>query len=159
MTTPYPPTLRPTRPDDLPRIHQLVDTIYHDYGCWLDLELEPHWVAPGPYFRKSGGEFWVLVRDGRVLGTVAAYLHPDNSAELKCLYIHYDLRRQGWAQYLVDVVEDYARNAGKTRLILWSDVRFVEAHQLYQKLGYTQDGYKDWQDEQNTREYGFWRWL
>lgn len=158
-TSPPKPQLRPTTPDDLPQIHALVDTIYRDYGAWLDLELEPHWVSPGPYFRKTGGEFWVLAAGQRVVGTVAVQLHPDDSAELKCLYIHYDLRRQGWAKWLVALVEDYARQQGKTRLVLWSDVRFTAAHRLYAGLGYTQEGYKDWQDEQGTREYGFWRLL
>lgn len=154
MTT---PTIRPTIAEDTPQIQALVDTIYRDYGAWLDLDEEPHWREPGPYFRKSGGEFWTVVDGMRVLGTVAVALDDDHTAELKCLYIHYDLRRQGWATRLVQLVEDYARNAGKTRIVLWSDVRFAAAHRMYERLGYTQEGYKEWHDAQNTREYGYWR--
>lgn len=152
------PKLRPTRPNDVEKIMALVDSIYHEYGCYLDLEDEPYWAAPGPYFRKGGGEFWVLEAAGEIVGTVALKLEPE-SAELKCLYLHPRLRRQGWATRLVRMIEAEAQKAGYDRLKLWSDTRFLGAHALYQKLDYQQQGFRDLQDNNQTKEYGFERRL
>jgi len=50
---------------------------------------------------------------------------------------------------------DYARAAGKRRMILWSDTRFVEAHRLYESLGFRRTGQRELHDSNDTVEYGF----
>ncbi|MBV9209239.1 MAG: GNAT family N-acetyltransferase, partial [Acidobacteria bacterium] len=86
--------LRPTVPEDVPAILSLIDGIFAEYDCKLDAENEDrHLLAPGPYFRASGGEFWVVEdEEGAILATVAVALHED-AGELKALYVHPKLRR------------------------------------------------------------------
>ena len=151
--------LRPTVRADIPKIQNLVDTIYRDYGAWLDLDDEPHWIDPGTYFHERGGEFWVLMRGDALVATVAVKLSNGSTAELKCLYVHRSLRRLGWATKLVRLAEGFARNVGRTKMVLWSDVRFVEAHRLYEKLGYRRTGFRELLDSQDTKEHGYEREL
>lgn len=147
--------LRPTVPADVPGILSLIGEVYAEYGCVLDAEGEErHLLEPGTYFRGHGGEFWVVEEDGQVRATAAVALHED-SGELKSLYVHPSLRRQGWGRRLTTLAIDYARAAGKPKMILWSDTRFRNAHRLYRNLGFTQTGVRDLNDSNNSVEYGF----
>src|SRR5437764_14050778 len=135
--------LRPTIPADVPGILKLIGEVYAEYGCVLDAGGEErHLLEPGPYFRAHGGEFWVVEEDGTIRATAAVMLH-EGSGELKTLYVHPSLRRQGWGRRLTNLAIDYARAAGKQKMILWSDTRFADAHRLYRNLGFTGMGRLD----------------
>jgi N-acetylglutamate synthase-like GNAT family acetyltransferase len=149
------PTLRPTLPDDVPGILELISEIFAEYACVLDAENEDtHLLNPGPYFRERGGEFWVVEEQSKIVATAAVVLH-DEAGELKCLYVHRSLRRRGWGRKLTELGMDYARQAGKQRMIVWSDTRFHEAHRLYGRVGFTQRGVRELHDSNNSIEYGF----
>ena len=153
------PTLRPTVAEDVPGILALIGQVFGEYGCVLDAEHEDtHLLNPGPYFRERGGDFWVLEEQGQILATVALALQGD-AGEIRCLYVHRSLRRQGWGHRMSEMTMDLARQAGKRRMILWSDTRFVEAHALYQALGFSRCGVRELHDSNNTVEHGFERAL
>jgi ribosomal protein S18 acetylase RimI-like enzyme len=146
---------RPTVPADVPGIHNLIAGIYAQYDCVFDVERdERHLLEPGPYFRSHGGEFWVVEKDGHIVATVAVLLH-DDAGELKTLYVHPSLRRQGWGRRLTKLAMDYTRQHGKTKMILWSDTRFTDAHRLYRSMGYRETGTRELHDSNNSVEYGF----
>lgn len=149
--------LRPIETADTETLQELIGGIYAEYSLALDLEdVDRHLVDPGPYFRRAGGECWV-VDDGadRVVATVAVKLLDAHTAELKSLYVHPRLRRRGLASQLTARVEAWARESGRTRVELWSDTRFENAHLFYRRLGYVQEGERDLGDWQHTREVGF----
>lgn len=152
--------LRLATPADTPGVHALMGEIFAEYDCVLNVEADdPYLLDPCPYYRKTGGEFWVVVdEENTVRATVALYLHKD-AGELKTLYVHPSLRRQGWGERLVKLVMEYARRAGREQMILWSDTRFLDAHRLYRRLGFEQNGERDLRDTNNSREYGFARSL
>jgi GNAT superfamily N-acetyltransferase len=146
---------RPTVPEDVPGILNLIAGIYAEYDCVLDAENdERHLLEPGTYFRAYGGEFWVVEENGVIRATVAVMLHAD-AGELKTLYVHPSLRRQGWGRRLTELAMDYARSRGKTKMILWSDTRFLDAHSLYRSMGYREIGIRELHDSNNSVEYGF----
>ena len=147
--------LRPTVPEDTPGILALIGEVYAEYGCVLDAETdERHLLEPGPYFRAHGGEFWVVEEGGRIRATVAVIL-GENAGELKTLYVHSSLRRQGWGRKLTMLAIDYARAGGKWKMILWSDTRFLDAHRLYRSMGFHETGVRELHDSNNSVEYGF----
>ena len=147
--------LRPTIPEDVPGILSLIAGVYKEYDCVLDAEGEErHLLEPGPYFRSHGGEFWVVEEDGHIRATAAVLLHEDEG-ELKSLYVHPSLRKQGWGKRLTELAINYARKHEKSKMILWSDTRFEDAHRLYRNLGFQQTGVRELRDSNNTVEYGF----
>jgi putative acetyltransferase len=146
---------RLTIPEDVPGIHALIGEVYAEYDCVLDVETdERHLLEPGAYFRAHGGEFWVVEKGGRICATAAVLLHED-AGELKSLYVHPTLRRQGWGRRLTLLAIDYALAHGKRKMILWSDTRFLDAHRLYRGLGFSQTGMRELHDSNNSVEYGF----
>ncbi len=150
--------VRPTIPEDAASILALIDGVFAEYGCVLNVAEDAYLLAPGPYFRTGGGEFWVVADDGRVLATVAVLLHSE-AAELKCLYVHPSLRRQGWGRRLCELAMNHARQARRTTMILWTDTRFVSAQRLYASLGFVRCGERELHDSNNTREFGYERLL
>ncbi len=148
-------SLRPVVTEDVPGILLLIDGVYAEYGCKLDAEREErHLLDPIAYFRTDGGEFWVVIEKGKVRATVAVQLHTDAS-ELKSLYVHPSLRRQGWGSKLTNLAIEHARRKGAQCMFMWSDTRFVEAHRLYRSLGFRDSGYRELNDSNNSKEYGF----
>jgi ribosomal protein S18 acetylase RimI-like enzyme len=152
------PVVRPTIPEDVPSILALINGVFAEYCCVLNVAEDTHLLAPGPFFRTGGGEFWVVADDGRVLATVAVLLHSD-AAELKCLYVHPALRRQGWGRRLCELAMNHARQAGRTAMMLWTDTRFAGAQRLYEGLGFVRCGERELHDSNNTREFGYERML
>ncbi|HEX8142065.1 MAG TPA: GNAT family N-acetyltransferase [Pyrinomonadaceae bacterium] len=149
------PDIRPATRDDTRGIHSLIAEVYAEYDCTLDVEGdEPHLIEPEVYFRRSGGELWVVEDEGIVRASGAVYLHRE-AGELKTLYVHPSLRRQGWGRRLVLMAMEHARRAGKRRMILWSDTRFLDAHRLYMSMGFSQTGVRKLHDSNNSVEYGF----
>jgi ribosomal protein S18 acetylase RimI-like enzyme len=157
-------TIRPARSEDTLGLQKLIAGIYAEYACVLDLEGEDaHLKNPGPYFRERNGEIWVVASDGRVLASAAAKVHED-AGELKTLYVHPSIRRQGWGRRLTYVAIDFAaeRLLGRTRtdliaplFVLWSDTRFKDAHRLYRAMGFAQIGERALHDLNNCVEHGF----
>jgi ribosomal protein S18 acetylase RimI-like enzyme len=148
-------SLRPTVPEDVPGILKLIGGVYAEYDCVLDAETEErHLLEPGTYFRSHGGEFWVVEDDGVIRATVAVTL-KDNTGELKSLYVDTSLRRQGWGHRLTNLAIDYVRQMGGTKMILWSDTRFTNAHRLYRSMGFQEMGIRELHDSNNSVELSF----
>jgi putative acetyltransferase len=81
-------------------------------------------------------------------------MHQD-AGELKTLYVHPSLRRRGLGRRLVDMAMQRAREAGKPRMILWSDTRLRDAHRLYRAMGFREHGVRMLFDTQDSIELGF----
>ena len=146
---------RPVERRDNPGVIALIDEVFGEYGFGLELDgIDAHLNDPGPYFRARGGEFWVVQVGGVIRATAAVVLHAD-AGELRCLYVHRDLRRQGWGRRLTRMTIDCARRAGRQRFFLWTDTRFVAAHALYRSMGFEQRGQRELGDSAGTREVGF----
>lgn len=157
--TPGDAVVRPARPEDTPAIHALIARVFADYDYILDVVQEDaHLRDPGPYFRSSGGEFWVVEQDGRIIATCAVHLHPE-AGELKSLYVAHEHRRRGWGRRLTQMTIEHARRAGRPRMFLWSDTRFVEAHRLYESLGFVRSGLREIRSTNSFSEYRYEREL
>jgi putative acetyltransferase len=149
------PQLRAATEHDTQGLQCLIAEVYAEYDCTLDVARdEPHLFEPAAYFRRSGGELWVVEDESFIRASGAVFLHPQ-SAELKTLYVHRTLRRQGWGRRLVSMAMAHARRYGLREMILWSDTRFTDAHRLYTGMGFGQTGRRELHDANNSVEYGF----
>ncbi len=81
--------------------------------------------------------------DGRIAGTVQLVLgQPENQphrADVSKLLVHRRARKQGLGEALMKAVEQHARKAGKTTLVL-DTATGGGAESLYERLGWTQCG-------------------
>jgi len=162
----WPGELRPATDSDAADVQTLIGGCFAEYeGCVLDPEGLDAWMAaPASSYASKGGQFWVLAHQaGEADGLAACVgwgLAGPGRIELKNLYVSAPARRQGLGRRLVALVEAAAREQGADAVVLWSDTRFVDAHRLYQSLGYQRSGdQRALNDPSNTIEYGFVRLL
>lgn len=90
--------------------------------------------------------------DGRIVGSVALVLSgefgeilaTEEEAGFRMLSVDRSARGRGVGELLVRACLDRARAAGRTRMVLSTDVRMAAAHRLYERLGFTRLPERDW---------------
>lgn len=155
-----PGDLRAATDGDAGGVCQLIGDCFAEYeGCVLDPDGIDSWMAaPASSYSNKGGQFWVLAGPGEAGLRACVGWAPAGSdrIELKNLYVSSRARRQGLGRRLVEVVETVARERGASAVVLWSDTRFLDAHRLYEGLGYQRTGeQRELHDPSNSIEHGF----
>ena len=143
---------------DAPGVIELIGRVFVEYGWIWDPAAEvPDLLRWTPY-EPPDGAFFVVREEGRVVGSVGVHRFEDDVAELHRLYLDAPVRGRGLGDALVQTVLAWCRDHGVSRLLLWSDTRFVHAHRLYLRHGFRQTGERELpQDVNQTREYHFER--
>lgn len=143
--------------EDSSDIISLVGEVWREYECTLNLDIEEqHLLDPGNYFRQRGGEFWIVRENGILIATAAVSIENE-LAEMKTLYVKEESRGRGLGTQLTNLAIETAKERGAKRMELWSDTRFIDAHRMYERLGFVQFGVRDLNDHNNTHEYGYRR--
>ena len=157
MSAPPDITIRPARDSDEPGLIALIARCFIDYPNTLLLvdEEMPELRSIQTSYTAWGGQFWVAELKNHLVGSIGWTPVPDtNSIELRKLYVHPDVRRRGLATRLCNLVTNAAREHNADFVELWTDTKFVEAHALYERLGYAADGRtRELHDASDTVEY------
>lgn len=143
---------------DAPGVIELIGRVFVEYGWIWDPAAEvPDLLRWTPY-EPPDGAFFVVREEGRVVGSVGVHRFGQDVAELHRLYLDAGVRGRGLGDALVQTILAWCRDNGVSRLLLWSDTRFVHAHRLYLRHGFRQTGERELpQDVNQTREYHFER--
>ena len=123
--------------DDLVRmITEVLDEFGFDFGVGgLERDLEQ--LEHGGRYHGTEEGFWLLLDEGRVIGSVAIRKKDGMTCELKRLYLQGDYRGQGLGQKLYEFAEECARAARYKKIWLDSSRRFKKAKALYLRNGFT----------------------
>lgn len=157
-----PPALSmwPATRDDAPGVIDLIGRVYAEYNFVYDPRVEvPDLYRFEEHYEAPHGAFFV-VREGEVIvGSVGVERLDGQTAELHRLYLDARLRGRGTGRALIQAALAWCRgDQGITRMVLWSDTRFDQAHRLYTRMGFRRTGERTLPDDLNqTREYGFER--
>ncbi len=151
--------LRAARDDDADGLATLISASYDEHpGCVLDLPgVDADLTAPATTAATVGGRWWVLERDGILVGSIGTGpVEPTGALELTRCYLAADFRGRGLATRLITRVETHAAALGARQVTLWSDSRFVDAHHRYTNLGYRDTGERrQLHDPSDTTEHRF----
>lgn len=150
-------TIRSVNDDDASGLIALIEGVFAEYpDCVLDVDADmPELRQPATDSRRNKGCWWVAECDGRVVGSVAL-VADDDTIELKRLYVNASARRRGLGAHLVKLVECEAAQRDAARIVLWTDTRFLDAHRLYERLGYRREpGMRALNDVSNSIEYRY----
>lgn len=99
--------------------------------------------------------FVVAERDGRVVGCIGISDEGGGLFKLNRLYVLPKARRQGLGGSLVDWVIGETVRHGGTRIILFSDIAFEDAHRFYRSKGFRCTRFRYAPDAWQSREWGF----
>jgi O-acetylserine/cysteine efflux transporter len=149
----------PATRDDAPGVIDLIGRVYAEYSFVWEPRVEvPDLFRFEEHYEAPRGAFFVVREADVIVGSVGVERLDGETAELHRLYLDARLRGRGTGRALVQAALAWCRSEGITRMILWSDTRFDQAHRLYSRLGFSQTGERALPDDLNqTREYGFER--
>jgi GNAT superfamily N-acetyltransferase len=85
--------------------------------------------------RMQHGPVWIAIREGVVMGTVAAMVQ-NQSVYLRGMAVVPAERRSGAGKRLLQQVEDWARGESYTRLLLSTTPFLDSAIRLYERFGF-----------------------
>jgi O-acetylserine/cysteine efflux transporter len=153
------PTLSLATRADTPGVIGLIGRVFAEYGFIYDPATEvPDLQTFEAHYEAPRGAFYVVRRGHEIVGSVGVERLDEATAELHRLYLDAGLRRRGMGRALVEAVVGWCRSQAVSRLVLWSDTRFEDAHRLYLRMGFEQSGERTLPDDINqTREYRFER--
>jgi putative acetyltransferase len=143
VTERQPLTTRAVTDDDADAVIALIGAAYDEHpGCVLDLPgVDDDLPTPGTSAACRGGRWWVVEDAGQVVASVGTGpVTDEGTLELKRLYVSPSHRGRGVASTLIRRVEAHAAGLGASVVELWSDTRFTDAHQLYERRGYADTG-------------------
>ncbi|MHB8635917.1 MAG: GNAT family N-acetyltransferase [Fimbriimonadaceae bacterium] len=166
--------VRPATQDDAPGVVAVVQAVYDEYGfTWEEEGYHADLYNLGSHYLAVGHLFVVAEAEERVVGTVALELFcatPGQFPELvtvegkvrvggcDCalnrLYVHPRARRFGVGRALTEHVIRAARSARRRGMEIWSDKRFVAAHELYGRFGAQVVGERICDDPDVSPEWG-----
>jgi putative acetyltransferase len=142
--------LRYARDDDAPAIIALITQVWAEYpGKTLVAAADmPELLRPASAYAGCDGRFWVVEACGEIIGTIALQPSAEPGViELQKLYVAREMRCNGLGAFLCQLVEREARRRGAHAIELWSDIKLLDAHRRYERLGYmrgeTLKTYKD----------------
>ncbi|MEU6115747.1 GNAT family N-acetyltransferase [Streptomyces sp. NPDC047117] len=132
--------IRPVRYDhpDAVELDELVQQEYVlRYGDPDVTPLDPEMFVP------PNGAYLLAYEDGRPLATGGWRTqdagddgYADGDAEIKRMFVTAEARGRGLARRILAALEDDARAAGRTRMVLESGIKQPEALELYASSGY-----------------------
>jgi putative acetyltransferase len=149
--------LRYVRDDDASAIIGLISAVWSEYpGKTLIAASDmPELLRPASAYARGDGRFWLVETAGRVIGTVALMPSVESGVvELQKLYVARDVRGNGLGSFLCYLVEREARDREARAIELWSDIKLLDAHRRYERLGYQRgDTLKTYADTSSTVRY------
>jgi len=134
--------LRAPRPGDMGWVVQRNGAVYaEEFGWDSSYEaLVARIVADYVENRDSDAEAaWIAEVDGAPAGCVFCVREDDTTARLRLLLVEPWARGLGIGARLVDEVLRFARQAGYSRITLWTNDVLADARRIYQRTGFTLD--------------------
>ena len=95
-----------------------------------------HLEHPRESILATGGEIFIALVGGVVVGTCAAIVQNPGTVELAKLAVDGNMRGRGIGLQLVQTVIAWARERGAERLTLVSSTKLEAALRLYERLGF-----------------------
>lgn len=134
--------IRDWRVGDRASAADVVKTVLAEYGLGWEVDCgdcsDQDAVDIEKYYWETGGEFWVIERDGELVGT-GGY-HPisrgDTAVEIRKMYLLPAVRGHGLGRYLLAQLEQAAAAKGFAEAWVETATVLSTAVRLYERNGY-----------------------
>jgi len=123
------------RPEHAGRFAQLNREWLEEYDL-MEPSNEEQLADPQTHFLDRGGQIFVALHDGDVVGTCAIVPHGVDEFELAKLTVSPAFRGRSIARRLVQRCLEYARERAARRVTLVSNSRLQAALRLYESFGF-----------------------
>lgn len=131
--------IRPFKASDRDAVTAVILPIQQqEFGIPITAADQPDLAAIETFYQSGRGQFWVAVKDGRVVGTLGLKDIGNGQAALRKMFVSAEARgrQDGIAAKLLDALTTHARQAGIRQVLLGTTDRFLAAHRFYEKNGF-----------------------
>jgi putative acetyltransferase len=135
-------TIRNLQPNDYQIVSDIINSIRLEYGVIIPKEYDQDmqtYTALEKYYLETGGLFWVVEKENKILGTAAFYPYKgvEKGAEIKKIYLLPKARGRGLGKFLLQKLELEIANRGFETIWIKTISLFQEATSLYENSGYS----------------------
>jgi len=131
--------IRSWEPRDRAPVSSLIAQVLAEYGLpWDETDADQDVVKVEQFYQETGGEFWVVERDGKRVGTAGYYpiSRGKNAVEIRKMYLLPEVRGKGLGRFLLQELERAIAQRNYQEIWLETASVLTEAIQLYEKSGY-----------------------
>jgi putative acetyltransferase len=120
-----------------PELQALIVSVLAEYGLQPDLSgIDADVLDIERHYRRSGGEFFAVYREGRLVGTMGIAPVTSDSCELRKMYLLPEARGMGLGKRLLQLAESEAARRGFSQMQLETASVLLQAVALYERNGY-----------------------
>ncbi len=135
-----PVELRGLRPGDLGWVIGRQGALYaEEYGWTQDFEGLVARICADyvDNFKASRENAWIAEVDGVRAGSIFCVEKDDQTAQLRMLFVEPFTRGMGIGSTLVEACLEFAKAAGYSKIMLWTNDILTGARRIYERAGFT----------------------
>ena len=131
--------IRDWQPSDRAIAFNLISSVLSEYGLTQEPEgADRDVLEVETFYQQKNGEFWVIERQGKLVGTGAYYpiSRGRNAVEIRKMYLLPEAREFGLGKFLLNQLESAIVQKGFDQIWIETASVLKEAVQLYERNGY-----------------------
>lgn len=131
--------IRDWQPGDRTVAFELIQSVLKEYGLGSEpVGADQDVLQVEDAYWKTGGEFWVVEYQGRLVGTAGYYpiQKGKNAVEVRKMYLRPEVRGQGLGRHLLQTLERAIATRGFQQIWVETASVLKEAVNLYERSGY-----------------------
>jgi N-acetylglutamate synthase-like GNAT family acetyltransferase len=111
-----------------------------EFGIAITRDDQPDLAQIPAFYQQGNGNFWLAVKNGTVIGTIALKDIGNGLLALRKMFVKRDERGagQGVARALLDHALAWAKTRGCSDVFLGTTAQFLAAHRFYEKNGFVE---------------------
>ncbi len=117
-------------------IELILDIQNNESKINLSLEEQPDLLDIKHSYQDAGGEFWLAMSDGKVIGTIGLMMKQNKCAIMKKFFVKKEFRSQKIGLALYNKLIQHAREKNIEHIILDTPSVAVVSHRFYEKAGF-----------------------
>jgi putative acetyltransferase len=118
---------------------EIIRTVLAEYGLsWEPTGADRDVLEVEDFYLATGGEFWVIEKQGQQVGTAAYYPieRGENAVEIRKMYLLPDARGKGLGKYILQQMEQAIAARGFQQIWIQTASVLKTAVKLYERSGY-----------------------
>lgn len=117
-------------------ISLILDIQNNEAKIGLSIQEQPDLLNISHSYQENGGEFWIALFDGKVIGTIGIMLKDKHCAILKKFFVKKEFRSQKVGLALYNELLKFAKNSDVQHIILDTPSVAHASHKFYEKAGF-----------------------